>query len=121
MRVLFFTGSKRAKRLPEVPTLYEIFDREKVPEDKRRIAEVILAAEEFGRPIIAGPGISAEHVKILRHAFDQSLKDPELLADTVKQKMDVDPESGETLEKLVTKTMNQPADVIARVKKLLGN
>jgi len=35
--------------------------------------------------------------------------------------MDVDPESGENLEKLVTKTMNQPADVIARVKKLLGN
>jgi DNA-directed RNA polymerase subunit beta len=34
---------------------------------------------------------------------------------------DVDPESGENLEKLVTKTMNQPADVIARVKKLLGN
>ena len=49
------------------------------------------------------------------------MKDPELLADTQKQKMDVDPESGENLEKLVTKTMNQPADVIARVKKLLGN
>ncbi len=31
------------------------------------------------------------------------------------------PESGENLEKLVSKTMNQPADVIARVKKLLGN
>jgi tripartite-type tricarboxylate transporter receptor subunit TctC len=31
------------------------------------------------------------------------------------------PESGENLEKLVTKTMNQPADVIARVKKLLDN
>jgi tripartite-type tricarboxylate transporter receptor subunit TctC len=121
VRVLFFTGSKRDKRLPDVPTLYEIFDREKVPEDRRRIAEVILAAEEFGRPIVAGPGTSAEHVKTLRHAFDQAMKDPELLADTIKQKMDVDPESGENLEKLAAKTMNQPADVIARVKKLLGN
>jgi len=46
---------------------------------------------------------------------------PELLADAKKQKMDVDPESGENLEKLAAKTMNQPADVIARVKKLLGN
>jgi hypothetical protein len=35
--------------------------------------------------------------------------------------MDVDPESGENLEKLAVKTMKQPADVIARVKKLLGN
>ena len=49
------------------------------------------------------------------------MKDPELLADAQKQKMDVDPESGENLEKLVTKIMNQPPDVIARVKKLLGN
>jgi len=121
VRVLFFTGSKRDKRLPDVPTLYEIFDKEKVPEDRRRIAEVILAAEEFGRPIVAGPGTAPAHVKALREAFEQSMKDPELLADTKKQKMDVDPESGENLEKLVAKTMNQPADVIARVKKLLGN
>jgi len=121
VRVLFFTGSKRDKRLPDVPTLYEIFDKEKVPEDRRRIAEVILAAEEFGRPIVAGPGTAPAQVKTLREAFDQSMKDPELLADAKKQKMDVDPESGESLEKLVAKTMNQPADVIARVKKLLGN
>src|SRR5687768_10910198 len=76
VRVLFFTGSKRDKRLPDVPTLYEIFDREKVPEDRRRIAEVILAAEEFGRPIVAGPGTAPDQVKALRHAFDEALKDP---------------------------------------------
>ena len=121
VRVLFFTGSKRDQRLPDVPTLYEIFDREKVPEERRRVAEVILAAEDFGRPIVAGPGTSADHVKILRNAFNQSMKDPELLADAQKQKMDVDPESGENLEKLVVKTMQQPSDVIARVKKILGN
>ncbi len=121
VRVLFFTGNKRDQRLPEVPTLYEIFDKEKVPEDRRRIAEVILAAEQFGRPIVAGPGTAPAHVKALRQAFEQSMKDPELLAEAQKQRMDVDPESGENLEKLVAKTMQQPADVVARVKKLLGN
>ena len=121
VRVLFFTGSKRDKRLPEVPTLYEIFDREKVPEERRRLAEVILAAEDFGRPIVAGPGTSADQVKILRNAFSQAIKDPELLADAQKQRMDIDPESGENLEKLALKTMQQPPDVVARVKKILGN
>lgn len=121
VRVLFFTGNKRDKRLPDVPTLYEIFDKEKVSEDRRRVAEVILAAEEFGRPIVAGPGTNPAHVQALRQAFEQSMKDPELLDEAKKQRMDVDPESGENLEKLVTKTMNQPADVVARVKKLLGN
>lgn len=121
VRVLFFTGNKRDQRLPDVPTLYEIFDKEKVPEDRRRIAEVILAAEQFGRPIVAGPGTAPAHIKALRQAFEQSMKDPDLLAEAQKQRMDVDPESGENLEKLVAKTMQQPADVVARVKKLLAN
>lgn len=121
VRVLFFTGNKRNKRLPDVPTLYEIFDREKVPEDRRRVAEVILAAEDFGRPIVAGPGTSADHLKILRNSFNQAIKDPELLADAQKQKMDVDPDSGENLEKLVSRIMQQPPEVVARARKILGN
>src|SRR6266545_3190014 len=121
VRVLLFTGKKRDERLPDTPTLAEIFDKEKVPENSRRVAQVILAAESFGRPIIAGPGTNAEHLKTLRHAFDQSMKDPELLAETQKQKMDVDPESGENLERLATQILQQPPEVLARVKKILGN
>ena len=51
----------------------------------------------------------------------QSLKDPELLAEAHKQRMDVDPESGENLEKLAKRILEQPPEVIARVKKVLGN
>jgi hypothetical protein len=58
---------------------------------------------------------------MLRRAFDQSMKDPELLAETQKQKMDVDPESGENLEKLATQILQQPPEVLARVKKILSN
>ena len=35
--------------------------------------------------------------------------------------MDVDPESGENLEKLAKRILEQPPEVIARVKKVLGN
>jgi hypothetical protein len=121
VRVLLYTGDKRDERLPDVPTIGEIFDREKVPEASRRVAEVILAAESFGRPIIATPGTPADRVKIFRSAFDQAMKDPELLAETKKARMDVDPENGETLEKLATRILEQPADVINRVKKILSN
>jgi tripartite-type tricarboxylate transporter receptor subunit TctC len=82
---------------------------------------VILAAESFGRPIISGPGTPAEHVEMLRRAFDQSMKDPELLAETRKQRMDVDPTSGAHLEKLARQILQQPPDVLARVKKILAN
>ncbi|HMA80391.1 MAG TPA: hypothetical protein VKR81_05855, partial [Candidatus Binatia bacterium] len=95
--------------------------KEKVPESSRRVAQVILAAESFGRPIFSGPGTPPERLNLLRRAFDQAMKDPELLAETQKQKMDVDPETGEELEKLAKQVLQQPPDVIARVKKLLGN
>jgi len=121
VRVLLFTGAKRDERLPDVPTIREIFDKEKVPEASRRVADVILAAESFGRPIIAPPGTSAEHLRILRSAFEQSIKDPELLAETQKQRMDVDPETGDNLEKLAKRILQQPPEVLARVKKILSN
>jgi hypothetical protein len=35
--------------------------------------------------------------------------------------MDVDPESGESLEKLAKEVLQQPPEVLARVKKILGN
>jgi tripartite-type tricarboxylate transporter receptor subunit TctC len=92
-----------------------------VPQNSRRVADVILAAEKFGRPVIAGPGVPPDRVRVLRRAFDQSLKDPELLAEAQKQRMDVDPESGENLEKLAKQILEQPAEVIARVKRVLGN
>ncbi|MGH7797368.1 MAG: hypothetical protein ACREQ2_21120 [Candidatus Binatia bacterium] len=48
------------------------------------------------------------------------MKDPELLADAKKGKMDVDPETGENLEKLANQVLEQPPEVMARVKKILG-
>lgn len=121
VRVLLFTGDKRHEKIPDVPTLGEIFDREKVPESSRRVAEVILAAESFGRPIITTPGTPAERIRILREAFNRAIKDGELLAETQKQRMDVDPESGENIEKLAVKILDQPPEVVARVKKILSN
>jgi tripartite-type tricarboxylate transporter receptor subunit TctC len=120
VRVLLFTGEKRHEKMPDVPTLDEIFDKEKVPEASRRVADVILAAEKFGRPIISTPGIPADRENILRQAFNQVMKDPELLAEAKKGKMDVDPTSGESLEKLAKQVLDQPPEVLARVKKILG-
>src|SRR5574341_1357786 len=48
VRVLLFTGKKRDPRIPDVPTIFEIFEKEKVSEASRRVAEVILAGESFG-------------------------------------------------------------------------
>jgi tripartite-type tricarboxylate transporter receptor subunit TctC len=121
VRVLLYTGKKRHPQLPDTPTIFEIFEKEKVPEASRRVADVILAAEDFGRPIVAPPGTPAEVVKTLRTGFNNVLKDSELRAEAEKGKMDIDPASGEELEQLAQKILEQPADVLARVKKIMSN
>jgi tripartite-type tricarboxylate transporter receptor subunit TctC len=121
VRVLLYTGAKRDERIPDVPTITEIFDKENVPESGRRVARVIFAAESFGRPIISGPGTPTDRLAALRRGFEQAMKDPELLAETKKQRMDVDPTTGPELEKLAQEIMQQPPEVVARVKKILAN
>jgi tripartite-type tricarboxylate transporter receptor subunit TctC len=119
VNVLVFGGQKRDERIPDTPTLYEIFDKEKTPEESRRVADVILRGGDFGRPWVAPPGTPKERVKILRDAYSKAIADPQLLAEAKKGKMEVEPVSGEELQKLAQRMIDQPPGVIARVKKLL--
>jgi tripartite-type tricarboxylate transporter receptor subunit TctC len=85
------------------------------------LATVLTAGENFGHPMIAPPGLPADRVKLLRAAYSQTLKDPALIADVKKQEFDFDPVSGEELQTLAKSVVNQPAAVIDRLKKILGN
>lgn len=115
------TGGKRNAQLPDTPTIYELFDEYKASDVSRRVARVMLTGGELGRPMLATPGTPADRVKILRDAYARALKDPELLIETEKAKMDVDPTPGEELEELIKKVMDQPKEVTERVKTMLAN
>lgn len=120
VRVIIQTGNKRDALLPDIPTLPELMNQQKTPDSGRRLATVILAANDIGRPIVATPGIPTDRVKILREAFMKAVRDPELLEDAKKKRLELDPVSGEDLEALSKEIIAQPPDVIERMKKLLG-
>ena len=120
VRVLIQTGKKRDVNLPDVPSLHELMDQYKTLDSLRRLATVILAANEIGRPIIGTPGIPAERLKVLREAFMKAVNDPELLDDAKKKKLELDPVSGEELETLAKEIVAQPPEVVERLKRLLG-
>ena len=120
VRVLIVTNQKRDPRAPETPTIYELFERHKTPEETRRAADVIIRGGDFGRPQVFPPGTPAERVNILRNAMASALKDADLLGDAKRGKMDVEPVSGEELQELAAKMLSHPPAVIARVKNILG-
>src|SRR3972149_2319611 len=121
VRVLLQTGKKRDDRLPDVPTIYQFMDKYKTPEAGRRLATVVLAGGDIGRPIVAPPGLPAEKQTILREAFTKSVQDPQFLEEAKKRRLEMDPANGEELEQLAKEVIDQPPEVVERMKKLLGD
>ena len=118
-RILMQTGQTRDPRLADVPTLRELMDEYKTPEADRKLVPMVLAATDFGRPIVAPPGIPAERLKILREAFFKTMNDPELLAEAKRKNFDITPSTGEELESLAKLVMSQPPELVNRVKVLM--
>jgi tripartite-type tricarboxylate transporter receptor subunit TctC len=121
VRVLLQTNRKRDSRLADVPTIYELMDQYKTPEAGRRLTRVILVAPTLGRPIAVTPGIPPDRLKLLREAYVKTLKDPELIAETKKQRWEIDPLTGEEMEQLAKEVVVQPKEVIERMKWVFGN
>ncbi len=120
VRILMQTGRKRDPRMPDVPTIHELMNEYKTPAPIRGLVTAILASGDLGRPFITPPGISADRLKILRDAFRKTMADPAFLADVKTRKLEVDPDFGEDLETIAKEAVNQPRDIVERMKKLLG-
>jgi tripartite-type tricarboxylate transporter receptor subunit TctC len=120
VRILVIGGSKRDARAPGVPTIWELMEKHKTPEFGKRLATVLLSPGSFGRPIVGGPGIPADRVKILREGFLKAMSDPELLAEAEKRGWEPDPVAGEKLQALAREVVAQPPEVIKRMNVILG-
>ncbi len=118
IRFLAQSGRKRDERVPGAPTIYELMDEYKTAAVNRRVAEAMMASGEWARALMVRPGTPLERVKILREAYEKALRDPELIAEAKKGRVEVKLSRGEELEALVRKVMEQPPEVIARIRQL---
>jgi tripartite-type tricarboxylate transporter receptor subunit TctC len=119
-RELVQGGRARIEKLPNTPTVYELMDKYRTPEAGRRLAAALLASGEFHRPYPAPPNIPPEQVKILREAYNRTMKDPEFLAETKRKRLDMNPSTGEEVEALAKEVMSQPKEVLDKLKKLMA-
>ena len=118
VRFLAQSGRKRDPRVGDAPTIYELMDEFKTSAIKRRVAEAMLLGGEWARPLMASPGTPADRVAVLRAAYEKAAKDPELIAEAKKMRIDVTPVTGEKLQGMAKEVMVQPPEVIAQIKKL---
>jgi tripartite-type tricarboxylate transporter receptor subunit TctC len=109
-------ATKKHPELPDVPLATELAHNDK----ERAALDLILTQQVMGRPFAAPPKVPADRVTALRRAFDQSLKDPELLAEAEKAQLEIAPVDGEALQAMVEHMFQAPQDVIDAARKAIG-
>jgi len=121
IRILMQSGRKRNPKLADAPTIYELMTRFQTPEAKQRLAAVLLGADQFGQYLaVAPPGTPAERLKILREAYTRALNDTDLIEEAKKRNWSMEHTPGEELQALAKEVIDQPPQLIGRVKELLG-
>lgn len=112
INILFQMGLHKHPDLPDVPL---ITDYAKTPED-RQVFEFLFAPQDMGRPFFAPPGVPPDRTRVLRTAFERTLKDPAFLADADKLGLEVQHVGGEEIDALLERLYATPHAVIERVK-----
>ncbi len=80
-------------------------------EEKRRILEIFDSGEDFVRPYLVAPEVPPERLEILRRAFMETWRDPDLLAEA-EVNLDIGPISGDEIKAQLKKIYDNPAAVL---------
>ena len=107
---------ERSADLPDVP--YAV-DLAKTEEDRQLMAFYV-SSEQIGRAFIAPPETPADRVAALRKAYDETMQDPQLLAEIGQSHSEFSPLSGDKLQRLVAATADVPPTLVARIRGIIG-
>jgi tripartite-type tricarboxylate transporter receptor subunit TctC len=115
VNVLFQGGVRPVPELEGVPFINDLAKTE----DDRRAIEFLYAGQGIGRPFFAPPGLAPEVHRMMRAAFDTTMKDPEFIAEVNQRKLTLAPENGEYMEQLIKRIYSTPRPIVDRVAALI--
>ena len=114
--ILVQIGLTKDKELPDVPLLMDLAT---APDDRAAL-KLLSAPTAIGRPIFTTPGVPQERVEALRAAFNATMQDPAFLATAAKANMDLNPVSGDELQRIVADLFATPPSAVQRLKEILA-
>ena len=115
VNILVQVGLAKAADLPDVPLLMELG----TSDDDRQLLRVLSSSTVIGRPIFTTPDVPAERVVALRKAFGAMVRDPGFIEDAKRGKFDVEPSSGESMQKIVSEMMAVPKAQSERLRQII--
>ena len=117
LKLLFSAEEGVNPEIPDAPSIYAFAKTE----EQKQFMRFVFSSTEYGRPYVLPPDVPADRVAILRKALADALKDPGLIADAEKGKIDMSFRPPEDLERITKALYATPPDLIESVKKLLPN
>jgi tripartite-type tricarboxylate transporter receptor subunit TctC len=115
VNVLFQGGVRPNPDLKGVPFINDLAKSE----DDRRAIEFLYAGQGIGRPFFAPPELAPNVLKMLRDAFNATMKDPEFVAEAKQRNLTLEPENGEYMQKLINRIYATPKPIVERVANLI--
>ncbi len=107
-RVLFQIALTKLHDLPDVPLLVD----QAADDLGRQVIAFMSSGADIGEGFATPPGVPPHIVEALRRAFDETMRDPEFLANAAKLNMHVNSITGEEMTRIVNGVVGAPKTVI---------
>jgi len=82
--------------------------------------DLLMSGAEIGRPYIGPLNLPRDRLEALRAAFNATMKDPEFLADAQRQRLEVNPQTGEEVAEQIAQIYKTPSAAIKRARTISG-
>jgi tripartite-type tricarboxylate transporter receptor subunit TctC len=116
VRFLLQLGLKKLPDFPDLPLILDLADNES---DKKAL-ELVFSRNALAYPFVAPPGMAPDRAKALQAAFDQTVADPEVKQEALRQNLAWDPISSGEMTSLMNQLTDTPPQVLDRVKQALA-
>ena len=80
----------------------------------------LIKPNNYARPYALPPGVPQDRVKAIEAAFQKALRDPELLAEAERSKLNINPISGAELRSMILEGLSMPKSIKEKLRPMLA-
>jgi len=100
----------------DIPSIQELARND----EDRQVIALIISGDALGKPLALTPNVAPERVKVLRDAFDATVKDPEFIKAAAAARIEVNPIRGVALQSTVNKVLATPKHLVKRARSIIA-
>jgi tripartite-type tricarboxylate transporter receptor subunit TctC len=105
------------EKVPELKNVPWIMDYIKTPAD-RELVDAAMGTQAIVRSFVAPPGVPDDRLEVLRKAFMETMKDPDLVADAARTKSPVKFRTGPEVEAFIKSWFSISKDSVEKIRRI---